>query len=106
MKLRDHPLMSYRGLKNWPPVWTHARDNNFKTVRGEIGVLAYVHSNAQSSNRCYLVIDYEGETYVGTLIFGNQTFCKQITDLLRLHLKRPIKELGELGFVVYALNDK
>jgi hypothetical protein len=96
MKLRDHPLMSYRGLTNWPPVWTRARGNVVKTVRGEVGILAYVHCNAQSSSRCYLIMDYEGETYVGTLIFGDQAFCTQITDLLRLHLKRSIKEIGDL----------
>jgi len=22
MLLRDHPLMTYRGLHNWPPVWS------------------------------------------------------------------------------------
>lgn len=96
MKLRDHPLMSYRGLTNWPPIWTRARSNVVKTVRGEVGVLAYVHSNAQSSSRCYLIMDYEDETYVGTLIFGDQAFCKQITDLLRLYLKHPIKDIGDL----------
>ena len=21
MKLRDHPLLSYRGVSSWPPVW-------------------------------------------------------------------------------------
>ena len=97
MKLRDHPLMSYRGSKNWPPVWTRARGNVVKTVTGEVGILTYVHSNAQSSSRCYLIMDYEDETYVGTLIFGDQAFCKQVTDLLKLHLKRPVKDLGELN---------
>ena len=96
MKLRNHPLMSYRGLKNWPPVWTRAKNNVVKTVNGEVGILTYVHSNAQSSSRCYLIMDYEGETYVGTLIFGNQAFCKQFSDLLRLHLKSPIKDIGDL----------
>ena len=87
MKLRDHPLMSYRGSSNWPPVWTHFRNGTIKTVRGEVGTLAHVHSNGLSSNRCYIVIDYEEEMYVGTLIFGDIVFCNQIRDLLKLHLK-------------------
>lgn len=96
MKLRDHPLMSHRGVRNWPPVWTRARDNTVKTVRGEVGILTYVHSNALSVSRCYLVMDYEGEAYVGTLIFGDKAFCNQICDLLRLHLEWPTKEIGDL----------
>jgi hypothetical protein len=96
MKLRDHPLMSYRGLKNWPPTWTRTRSSVVTTVRGEVGVLTYVHSNPQVSDKCYLVMDYEGETYVGTLIFENHAFCTQVGDLLGLHLKRPIKDIGDL----------
>ena len=96
MQLRDHPLMSYRGMSNWPPVWTRTRNNDVKTVRGEIGVLTYVYSNPQLSSRCFLVIDYEGETYVGALIFESHAFCQQVTDLLWSHMNRSIKEIGDL----------
>jgi hypothetical protein len=97
MKLRDHPLISYRRLSNWPPVWTrYNADKTVKTLQGEVGVLAYVHSNARISNRCYLVINYGGESYVGTLIFDNQTFCKQVIELLQTNLHRTIREIGDL----------
>ncbi len=99
MKLRDHPLMSYRGTSNWPPVWTHFRNDTIKTVRGEVGTLVHVHSNALSSNRCYIVIHYEGEMYVGTLIFGDTVFCNQIRDLLKLQLNRHIREIGDLDML-------
>jgi hypothetical protein len=96
MMLRDHPLMSYRGVKNWPPIWTRTRDENLKTVRGEVGVLTYVYSNPRMSSKCFLVIDHEGETYVGALIFDTHALCKQVTDLLWAHMNRPIKEIGDL----------
>src|SRR6185503_10460911 len=96
MQLRDHPLMSYRQLKNWPPVWTRARDKMVKTVVGEVGVLSYVHSNATLSSRCYLVMDYEDETYVGTLLFDDHAFCEQVGNFLRLHVNRSIKDIGDL----------
>jgi hypothetical protein len=96
MQLRDHPLMSYRHSKNWPPIWTCARGEVIKTVSGEVGVLSYVHSNAKLSSRCYLVIDYEGETYVGTLLFDNHGFCEQVTNFLRLQVNRPIRDIGDL----------
>jgi hypothetical protein len=42
--LRDHPIMSYRGVPNWPPVWTQTRSDGVKKLRGELGVLIYVHA--------------------------------------------------------------
>ena len=53
--------MSYRGWKNWPPTWTNARNNDVKTIKGEIGVLVYVHSHAELSTRMYLVMTMTGK---------------------------------------------
>ena len=36
--------MSYRGIPNWPPVWTQMRFGDVKIVKGEVGVLIYVHA--------------------------------------------------------------
>ena len=69
MKLRDHPGMSYRGIANWPPVWTQTRDDGVATLRGEVGKLEYVFANEQISNKCFVVMWHEGERYVGCLIF-------------------------------------
>jgi len=93
VKLREHPLL----LKNWPPVWTQTKkEGGNKLVRGEVGVLNYVHSNPKVSGKCYLVMDYEGESYVGTMTFVSHAFCKQFGDLLNRNLKRPIKDIGDL----------
>jgi hypothetical protein len=35
---------------------------------GEVGVLKHVLSNSEMSKKCYLVIDFEEERYVGTLL--------------------------------------
>jgi hypothetical protein len=97
MKLRDHPLMSYRGVPNWPPVWTPAaRNGSVMTLTGEVGVLKYVHSNSLRSNKCFLVIDFQEEAYIGSLIFKDHSFCGQISRLLRDHVGRLIKEIGDL----------
>ncbi len=93
--LRDHPLMSYRGVRNWPPVWTLTRNRSVKVVKGEVGVLKYVHSNSELS-KCFLVIDYQSETYVGCILCRDHAFCNQISHLLRDHVGRPIKEIGDL----------
>lgn len=96
MKLRDHPMMIYAGANNWPPVWMLAKKESIKKVTGEVGILTYVLSNFKISGKLFLVMDYEGETYVGTLMFKNHAFCKQLGDLLQLHQKKPIKEIGDL----------
>jgi len=96
MQLRDHPLMSYRGVRNWPPVWTLARDHSVKALMGEVGVLKYVHSNSLMSNKCFLVIDLEEKTYIGSLIFKDHAFCGQISNLLREQVGCPIEEIGDL----------
>jgi hypothetical protein len=33
--------------------------------------------------RCFLLIEYEREYYLGCLMFDDATFCKQIHDLLQ-----------------------
>jgi hypothetical protein len=59
MELRNHPFMRRHGIANWPPVWTQAKKENNKAMRGEFGVLRYVHwNNHAGSNKCYLVMDH------------------------------------------------
>jgi hypothetical protein len=40
--LRDHPLMSRKGVPNWPPVWTWMRGKKDKYPKGEVGILKAV----------------------------------------------------------------
>ena len=96
MELREHPLMKYGRLPNWPPVWTQNTRTGIKRLAGEIGVLAYVHTRRGPSDKCFLVIDHEHERYVGTLLFDDRTFCGQVCELLRGHVGRSIKDIGGL----------
>jgi hypothetical protein len=98
MKLRNHPVMSYRGVSNWPPVWTRIKEDGVTRVTGEVGVLIFVHSNPSMPKKCFLVIDHGAEPYVGALIFDNQDFCKHVCGFLQNHLKRSIREIGDLDF--------
>ena len=92
--------MSYRGVRNWPPVWTLRKNHSVKTLMGEVGVLEYVHSNTEMSNRCFLVIDFQSKTYVGSILCRDHSFCTQISDFLRDHIGRPIKEIGDLDLSI------
>ena len=88
--------MSHRSRPNWPPIWTQVTDNGTKTVKGEVGVLKYVHANTSISNKCFLVIEHDQERYVGCLIFDDQAFCTQIMNMLRAYSGRSITEIGDL----------
>ena len=96
MKLRDHPGMNYRGIPNWPPIWTRAGRDDVKTAVGEIGVLTYVYGNERVSTKCYLVIDYDQESYIGALLFSDLAFCGEILRTLRQNIGKPISEIAEL----------
>ena len=97
MLLRDHPLMTYRGVRNWPPTWMWIGGLEKKSPRGEIGILRKVSlSKLQPINRCYLYIYYEGSSYMGCLLFDDSAFCKHITGVLQFCVNRPIAEIGRL----------
>ena len=97
MGLRDHPLISYRGLPSWPPAWTPANPKgHLKPLRGEIGRLEYVLPNKTLNNRCFLIIEYEGNAYVGCLFIEDAIFCAQLVTIFQNHAGLTIKEIGDL----------
>jgi hypothetical protein len=97
MLLRDHSLMSYHGVSNWPPAWLWIDGLEDKHPRGEMGILkAAKLSNVLPATRCFLEIDYEGSTYMGCLLFDDEIICAQITENLQGYLNRPIAEIGSL----------
>jgi len=50
----------------------------------------------EAPNRCYLVIDFEGEVYIGCLLFNDIAFCRQIAALLQFFLGRSTRDIGDL----------
>ena len=97
MLLRDHPLMMFKGVRSWPPVWIWTGGAKNKRPRGEVGILqAVLPSTIQPSNRCFLYVEHEGSTYIGCLLTDDHAFCREIMKLLRHHCDRPIAEIGSL----------
>ena len=95
MLLRDHPLMSRNGVRNWPPAWTWMRGENNKHPKGEVGILKeVVPSQVKPEDRCFLIIAYQESEYLGCLLFDNRSFCNHITGILQFCCNRPIREIG------------
>ena len=101
MLLRDHPLMSYRGISNWPPRW-HARgDGTAPHVAGEIGVLSdvIIYNPApqyQSSPQLFLFMEHHGHHYLAAVFFSDLVFCRQVGELLKKNYGRTLAEIGSL----------
>ena len=97
MKLRNHPLMSRRGIRNWPPVWTWIGGEENKHPKAEVGVLSDVKlSTIEPRDRCFLVMEYKGSSYMGSLLFDDSSFCDGIFTLLRTQVHRSIEYIGGL----------
>ena len=96
MQLRDHPLMSRHGVPNWPPVWRWMDGDSKQSAKGEVGILEEVQPSAVSSNLIHLVMRHESCEYMGTLIFDDLQFCRQIQTLLQEHCGKPIRDIGDI----------
>src|SRR5215813_9458295 len=97
MLLRDHPLMSCRGVPSWPPSWIWLDGPKEEHPRGEVGILRSVlSSKIDPAKRCFLLISYKGSSYLGCLLFNDHVFCSQIVSMLQKHCNQLIAEIGSL----------
>jgi hypothetical protein len=97
MLLRDHPLMTFKGVRSWPPVWIWTGGAKNKRPRGEVGTLQEVLlSNMNPTERCFLYISHEGSSYIGSLLIEDKAFCSQVVKLLRNSCNRSIAAIGSM----------
>ncbi len=106
MELRDHPLLTYRGIRSWPPVWTQIRGDDRARPRGEVGTLKEIHVAADPAgqtsgasggyNRIFLFIEHEDRSYLGCLMMEDHAFCQQLGTLLQSQCGRTVAEIGSL----------
>jgi hypothetical protein len=97
MALRNHLLMSYKGVHSWPPAWNCLGDGLNRHPRGEVGVLREVKVPVKNPfNRCFLVIEYKGATYMGCLLIDDIAFCDQVSKFLERHCGESIEHIGGL----------
>lgn len=96
MRLKDHPLMSYYGMKSWPPVWVNTRGGKVKKLTGEIGMLTRTVFFPETPKRLFLVMETGNECYIGCLVFSEPGFCQQLNEILQSCAGRSIEEIGDL----------
>jgi hypothetical protein len=97
MKLRDHPLISYRDVHSWPPTWLWRGGKKHTRPHGEVGILKEVIlTSIEPCSMCFLIMECEGGEYMGILRFEDSGLCREIYRVLLRHCGRPIQEIGEI----------
>jgi hypothetical protein len=99
MELRHHPLMSYRGVPTWPPVWvwTGGGERVERRITGEIGtLLEVVLPDIEPRCRCQLTIQHDAARYLGVLLFDEPFFCRQVYGFLQGCCGRLIRDIGSM----------
>jgi hypothetical protein len=98
MELRKHPKMTWQGRPTWPPTWNGPHGPNNPLPQGEVGVLQGVETGAASllGTCCLLVMSYNDQDYVGTLLFQDEEFHKKLCAVLNGHVGSPISAIGSL----------
>src|SRR5215475_11609485 len=98
MKLRDHPLMVYKGVPSWPPAWlrrVHSYDNTHPT--GELGILKDVlPSTLPPPKICFLIIEHCDAEYIGSLLLSDPVFCREIWTILVQNCGNAMRDIGEI----------
>jgi hypothetical protein len=97
MKLRDHPLMTYKGIRSWPPGWLWKGGYETTHPEGEVGILRDVMpSTIEPHDRCFLIMEHCGAEYSGALLLSDPAFCREICRVLFRNCGETIRDIGEI----------
>ncbi|HKA34621.1 MAG TPA: hypothetical protein VKH64_15500 [Candidatus Binatia bacterium] len=95
MQLRNHPVMLYRGRRNWPPAWMWSGTGVDERPRGEVGLLHDIQV-FKVDNRIVLLMAYRDTPYIGCLRFDDAASYRRIGAILKRQIGRSITEIGDL----------
>ena len=93
MQLRHCPSI------NWPPNWIRIEGEGSPNLTGEIGIFRSIAlSRLEPLTICYLMMDFQGCSYMGTLSFREGSLSRQVFELLQQHSGESIQQIGYLEF--------
>jgi len=96
MELRNHPLMSFQGVRNWPPQWRLTLGTPVNLPTGEVGTLEYVQPSLVDPGTCFITISHDRCNYVGEINFDHHEFCARVCELLIAKFGRSLVEIASL----------
>jgi hypothetical protein len=95
MRLRDYPLMSYRGVCNWPPVWVGIAEEKRRPRSETASLMKSVLENFIGREQIALA-HHTRSHYLGTLLFDDRAFCLQIYQVLTNNCGKSIYQIGAI----------
>jgi len=98
MKLREHPSMTCRKAPNWPPMWLGT--DNHEDLTDGVAILKHVITDERHPGRCFLVVELNGQGYVGLLEFDDPRFCVRMSKILAKHAGHRIRDIGDTDLVL------
>ena len=96
MKLREHPSMTFRNAPNWPPLWLGTQSHPHLGM----SVLKHVIPDQRRPNKCFLVVEKNGQGYVGLLEFDDPRLCARLSKILLQHTDRTIRDIGDIDLIL------
>jgi hypothetical protein len=97
MSLRDHPMLTYQGIRSWPPPWVQTGGKKNAIAEGEVGILQDVKTHDALSSNCFLFIEHNGATFIGRLLCESVAVCQEIVQVLKRHRGEPLRLIGGVG---------
>ena len=98
MKLRDHPLMSHGGLRNWPPIWVCMGRTTRPIEQQEVGTLTEVSLDGLGKPQIMLGMKNDNGDYRTLIDFDDRGFCLKVYERLKDCIGKPVEDLGDLDF--------
>ena len=98
MEVRNHPLMVFKGVPNWPPAWIWTSGPANARPKGEIGTLRDIWQSTINPDTCFISIVYDESTYLGLLLFDDPNFCRRVCESLKAKCGQSVQEIGGLDF--------
>jgi hypothetical protein len=90
-------LLTYRGVRSWPPIWHCLGDGLDRHPKGEVGILREVKVPLLTPfNRCFLVIEYKTNSYMGCIFTNDVVFSTGLGSFLQSHCGESIEQIGSL----------
>jgi hypothetical protein len=86
MELRNHPLMSFQGVRNWPPE-IDIRNSRYPS-HGRDWNAPLSTTLCCGPGTCFITMFHDGCYYVGELSFDDHEFCARVCELLKANFGR------------------
>lgn len=78
-------------------MWAWRGGNKYTHAVGEVGVLKQViPATMDPWDRCFLIMEYDGQEYMGILLVEDSRLCREVFEVLVEHCGEPIQQIAEI----------